>query len=126
MSKSIHIVDDDVGFLKGIARLLTLHGLQVRAFSSVEEFRAQADIDEAACLILDVHLGNVSGIDLMNDLFESGSRVPVVLITASNSEQARQSGYASGCSAFLQKPVPAKVLMDAIAGATGGHHPRSW
>lgn len=125
MGKPIHIVDDDVGFLKGIARLLALHGLEVRAFSSAEAFQAQDDIDGAACLILDVNLGSVSGIDLMTELFRSGARIPVILITASNSELTRQAGYASGCSVFLQKPVPAKILLDAIGDATGGARLRS-
>ena len=115
--KQIHIVDDDPGFLKGIGRLLAAHGLDVRMFSSAEDFRTHADPNDAACLILDIHLGSTSGIDLMQALFQSGATTPVVLVTASDSEHTRQAAFAAGCSAFLQKPVSGKVLLDAIRNA---------
>jgi FixJ family two-component response regulator len=115
--KPIHIVDDDLGFLKGIERLLGAHGLPVRTFSSAEEFLAHADPSEALCLILDIHLGGLSGIELMRELQQSGSKTPVVLITANDNEQMRRAALASGCSAFLQKPVSAKVLLDAVREA---------
>ena len=117
--KPIHIVDDDLGFLKGIERLLTVHGLPVRTFSSADELHARADPNEAACLILDVHLGAVSGIDLMHELRRSGTTTPIVLITANDNEQTRRAALASGCSAFLQKPVSAKVLMEAVRNVVG-------
>ena len=120
VAKPIHIVDDDVGFLKGIERLLAAHGLEVRTFSSAEEFQAEADPDDAACLILDIHLGEVSGIQLMQEILQSGAKPPVVLITANDSERTRREAWAAGCSAFLQKPVSAKVLMDAVRSVTEG------
>jgi FixJ family two-component response regulator len=118
-ARPIHVVDDDQGFLRGIERLLAVHGLTVRTFSSVDEFHAQADPDEAACLILDIHLGDVSGIDLMHELRQSGTTTPIVLITANDNEQVRRAALASGSSAFLQKPVSAKVLMEAVRNVVG-------
>lgn len=118
-TKPIHIVDDDLGFLRGIEHLLVAFGLEVRAFSSAEEFRALANPREAACLILDIHLGSISGIDLMRELFQSGTRPPIVLITASDSEHVRRAAMEAGCGAFLQKPVSAKVLLDAVRKLAG-------
>lgn len=122
--KQIHIVDDDLGFLKGIERLLAVHGLPVRTFSSAEEFLALADPKDALCLILDIHLGSTSAIELMQELRQSGNETPVVLITANDNELTRRAALASGCSAFLQKPVSAQVLMDAVrhAADAGARH----
>ena len=115
--KPIHVVDDDLGFLKGIERLLVAHDLQVKTFDSAEEFRSQADPNEAACLILDIHLGSISGVELMRELSRRGAVTPVILITASDNECVRQAALAAGCSDFLQKPFSAVVLMDAIRKA---------
>ena len=117
--KQIYVVDDDSGFLKGIERLLRLHGLEVRTFSSVEEFEAEADPTEAACLILDVHLDGISGIELLGRLNRSGSRMPVVLVTGQGSDVTRRAAAAAGCSAYLEKPFSGRVLMDALVEAVG-------
>lgn len=123
--KPVHIVDDDLGVLKGIERLLSAHGLPVRTFSSAEEFLALADPSEAQCLILDIHLGGISGIELMQELRRSESKTPVVLITANDNELTRRAALASGCSAFLQKPVSAKVLLGALRKvADAPRHPQ--
>jgi len=113
-AKPVHVVDDDLGVLKGIARLLSAHGLPVRTFSSAEEFLALADPSEASCLILDIHLGGLSGIELMQELRRSASKTPVVMITANDSEPIRRAAFASGCSAFLQKRVSAQALLGAV------------
>lgn len=118
-AKPIHILDDDVYYLKAMTRLLGVHGLQVRAFSSAEEFQAQAYLDEASCLILDVHLGTASGIDILLELVRSGVTTPIVVITASDSEAIRQAAVEGGCDAYLQKPVSAKVLLDVLRSVAG-------
>jgi FixJ family two-component response regulator len=115
----IHVVDDDPGFLKGIERLLNAYGLEVRTFSSAEEFQADADPNEPACLIVDIHLTGMSGIELLSRLYRSGPRIPVVLVTASDSEVTRRAAMTAGCDAYLQKPFPSSVLMQALADAVG-------
>lgn len=119
VGKPVHVVDDDVGFLKGMERLLSAHGLDVVTFSSAEAFQARANPDEASCLILDIHLGNTSGIDLMLSLLRSGSRIPVVLVTANDTDRIRRAAHAAGCKAFLQKPFPANALIDAVRSVAG-------
>ena len=124
----IHIVDDDVGFLKGIQRLLSVHGFTVRAFSSGEDFEERADPNEADCLILDVHMGRLSGIELTEKLLRSGCKAPVVLVTANDSDHIREAASNAGCSAFLQKPIPANMLIATLtrlaSGASGSVHAR--
>ena len=117
--KLIHVVDDDRGFRKGIERVLTAHGMEVRTFSSAEEFQADADLDEAVCIILDIHLTGMSGIELLSRLTRSGRRIPVVLVTASDSEVTRRAAMSAGCDAYLQKPFPSRLLMAALAEAIG-------
>ncbi len=113
-AKPIHILDDDVDHLKAMERLLAVHGLQVKAFSSAEEFQAQANLDDASCLILDIHLGATSGIDILLELVQSGATTPIVVVTASDSEAVRRAAIQGGCDAYLQKPVPAKVLLSVL------------
>ena len=91
--KPIHIVDDDVDYLRAMERLLVVHGLQVRAFSSAEEFQAQAD--------------------------QSGVTTPIVIVTASDSESVRLAAIQGGCGAYLQKPVSARVLLDVLRSVAG-------
>lgn len=116
----IHIIDDDIGFLKGIQRLLTVHGLAVRAFSSGEDFEERGNPDEADCLILDVHLGPLSGIELTEKLLRSGCKTPVVLITANDSDHIRKAASNAGCSAFLQKPITANMLIGTLRSLASG------
>ncbi len=113
------VVDDDTGFLRGMERLFTAHGVEVGTFSSAEDFRARAKPDEASCLILDVHLGSASGIDLMLSLVSSGTRTPVVLVTARETDRVHRAARAAGCKAVLQKPFPAKTLIDAVRSVAG-------
>ncbi len=115
----IHIVDDDLGFLKGIQRLLTAHGFAVKAFSSGEDFEKRADPQEADCLILDVHMGHLSGIELTERLIRSGCKAPVVLITANDSDHVREAASNAGCCAFLQKPIPADILIGTLRSIAG-------
>ena len=117
--KSVYVVDDDPDILKSIGRLLRALGFGVQAFSSAEEFWARADPKDAVCLILDIHLGSTSGIDLRRQLSQLGSAVPVIFITGKDSEATRKAAMQVGCSAYLPKPFSAKALVDGINIALG-------
>ncbi|MEW9837871.1 response regulator transcription factor [Mesorhizobium marinum] len=119
----IQILDDDVSFLRAIERLLVTLGFDVTTFSTVEDFWARANPNRAACLILDAHLGTASGIDLMRDLFKSGIMTPVLLVTGRDSEQLRRMAAEAGCIAYLQKPVSANTLMQAVRKALALRRP---
>ena len=118
--KVIFVVDDDPDMLRSLARLLKAHGFETRAFPSAEAFLAQADQADATCLILDIQLGGVSGIELRRELSRSGSPVPVVFITANDNEATERAAIEAGCVAFLSKPFTARALLDAVGKAHGG------
>jgi FixJ family two-component response regulator len=112
---TILVVDDDPGFRKGIVRLLKAKGFRVRSFSSAEELQADGGLDHAACLILDIHLGGISGIELQHQQRRSGSKVPVIFVTGRGDDATEAAALAVGCVAYLEKPCAAKALMDAVS-----------
>lgn len=115
--KLVHVVDDDYEFLQGIQRLLVAHGLRVETYSSPEAYQLEADPYEAVCLLLDIHLGGVSGIDFLGQLSQSGVSTSVVFMTADDRDQTRRAALSAGCAAFLQKPFSGTMLMEAVQQA---------
>jgi len=118
-TKTIAVVDDDPSMLRGIVRLLSAHGFGTQAFASAEAFLGDVGASTAACLILDIHLGGMSGIELRRRLTASGSRLPVIFITAVDDEATREEAIAAGCIACLRKPFASNLLIGAIKEATG-------
>jgi CheY-like chemotaxis protein len=112
--RTIAVIDDNTSMLKGLSRLLSAHGFEVQTYSSAELFLeclAKCDVD---CLLLDVHLGGISGIDLQRLLTLSGTDLPVIFMTGIDSEATRQEAFDAGCVAYLRKPFSANLLIDAI------------
>ncbi len=115
--KVVGIVDDDPSMLKAAGDLLDAHGFATRKYASAEEF-LNCDVGaQVDCLLLDIHLGGMSGIDLNRHLKAEGSRLPVIFMTALDDEVARQEALSVGCVACLRKPFAARQLMDAIGNA---------
>ncbi len=84
--RTIAVVDDNPSMLQGLNRLLSAHGFDVRTFASAEAF-LEADAGcEADCLLLDIHLGGISGIDLQRQLVASGKELPVIMMPAIDNE----------------------------------------
>jgi FixJ family two-component response regulator len=102
-----------------VGRFLSACGYEARTFASAEAFQA-ADQGEASCLVLDVQLGGMTGIELSRELLKSGSPVPVVFITANHSVATERAAVEAGCIAYLTKPFTTKALMDAISKALAG------
>jgi FixJ family two-component response regulator len=111
---TIAVIEDDPSMLQGLIRLLSAHGFRVEKFTSAESFLDDVATCEAKCLIIDIHLGGISGIDLRRQLAASGSDLPVIFMTAIDSEATRQDALDAGCIAYLRKPFLAKLLIDAI------------
>jgi FixJ family two-component response regulator len=116
--KTIAIVDDDKGTLDAIGFLLDAHGFEVRPFDSAEAFLERDAGDQVDCLLLDIHLGGLSGIDLQRRLVASGSTLPVIFMTGLDDAATRGEALGAGCVAYLQKPVLARLLIDAIHKGT--------
>ena len=116
----VFVVDDDLGMLKGLKRLLRHHGYDCVVFSSAEEFRNHDDFDSACCVVLDINLNNESGIDLRYRLSAAGISLPVIYITANDSHSVHMAALESGCIAYLTKPFSAKSLIEPIEQASAG------
>jgi FixJ family two-component response regulator len=112
--RTIAVVDDNPSMLQGLNRLLSTHGFRVRTFASAEAFLAAYVECEADCLLLDIHLSGISGIDLQRQLLASGRELPVIMMTAIDNEVTRQEAFDAGCVAYLKKPFLSKLLIDAI------------
>jgi FixJ family two-component response regulator len=112
--KFVFLVDDDPAVLRCLQRLLKVHGFSAQAFSSAEAFCASANFDEGLCLVLDIDLPGMSGIELSRRLAASGSTLPVIFITGNDAEPVRKNAIEAGCLAYLSKPFPAQLLLDAI------------
>lgn len=115
--KLVVVVDDDKTMLKSLERLLNASGFDTEVFCSAEAFLARADAREANCLVLDIHLGGMSGIELRRRLTQSGSTVPVIFMTAFDDESTHEKAVEAGCIACLHKPFPARSLIGAIETA---------
>ena len=112
------VIDDDASLLRALRRLLDATGFRVETFSSAEQF-LESDHRKADCLILDVHLGGLSGLDLQERLAKSGVNTPVVIITAHDEPSTRERAQRAGAVAYLRKPFDDDTLIDAILRSIG-------
>ena len=103
------VVDDNAGLLKSVARLLAHHGIDSRTFASAEALLESDSVQTATCLLLDIHLGGISGIELQRRLAASGSKWPVIFMTANDDEATRNEAMDAGCIAYLRKPFAGQV-----------------
>jgi FixJ family two-component response regulator len=111
------VVDDNASILKSVARLLARHGIDSRTFTSAEALLEGGGVQTATCLLLDIHLGGISGIELQRRLAASGSKSPVIFMTANDDQATRNEAMDAGCIAYLRKPFAGQVLLDAIGKA---------
>jgi len=116
--KVIAIVDDEQTMLKAIVRLLTARGFAPQGFVSAEALLDSAAVKEATCLVLDIHLGGMSGIELRRRLNAVRSKLPVIFITAVDEEGVQKEAMDVGCVACLRKPFDGSLLIAAIDKAT--------
>ena len=116
-SSLVAVVDDDASVRRALTRLLQSAGLQVVAYASASEFLDAEHSIDPECGIFDIHLGGMSGLELLSRLRESGDDLPVLIITAHDDAQARAAAAQAGCVAYLCKPLDAKVLLDEVATA---------
>jgi len=119
ISRLISIVDDDPLVREGLISLMRSAGFATQAFASAEEFLSLAHPDDIACLILDVGLPGISGLDHQSHLTStvSNHRTPVIFMTARDDEVTRQRALKGGAVDFLHKPVRREALLNAIHSA---------
>jgi len=110
----IHIVDDDEPIRKALVRLVRSLGMEARTFHSAKEFLDQEDLSEVRCMLLDVQLPGMSGLDLYEHMVAAGMDVPVIFITAHPSETSRSRARMLDAVAYLEKPFDEQCLLSAI------------
>ena len=111
----VYIVDDDASMRRSLGRLLTLSNWQVRMFDSAEAFLKEADALPDGCLVLDIQLGGMTGLDLIVLLAERGFRLPVIAMSGFHDESMEREAIRLGARAFLHKPFEPQILLDTIA-----------
>lgn len=115
--QTVFVVDDDASLLRAMQRLLRSFDYDVHSFQSAESFLAHHARVTKACLLLDIFLPGMSGVDLYASLAASGRSMPTVLMTARDDESTRNLVAEVGATAILYKPFDEEVLLDAIARA---------
>jgi FixJ family two-component response regulator len=113
----VAIIDDDEAVREGLERLLAARGYETEVYASAEEFIAAAKASKAACLVLDIQLGDISGVELARHLSSIGLTFPIIFMTGSQSEEIRKQALEFGCIAFLIKPFRCEPLFDAVRKA---------
>ena len=120
-SPLIAIVDDDPSILQAFGRLLTASGYRVQLFNSAYAFQATPESGNAACVLLDIDLGaGESGLDLGTTLAAAGHAPPIIFITGRIKPEIRRRAEEIGCVAFLEKPIPAELLLATVRRAASG------
>ena len=110
----VFILDDDESVCRALVRLMKSVGYDVQAYSSPEDFLDQVSQNICDCLILDVRMPRVDGLEVQDRLRASGAQIPVVFITAHEDAAAREQAMKAGAVAFIQKPFEDEVLLDAV------------
>jgi FixJ family two-component response regulator len=113
----VYIIDDDAGVRSAMQRLLKSIGLRSEAFAAANDFLQRTPHDGPSCLILDVRLPGMSGLDLQRKLLEAGIQIPIIFITAHGDIPMSVRAMKSGAVEFLTKPFRDQDLLDAIQQA---------
>jgi FixJ family two-component response regulator len=113
----VFVVDDDASFRRSTERLIRLAGFEVRAFSSGAEFLSAKRLDRPSCLVLDVRMPGVSGIDVQRELTKAGIVMPIIFVTGHGDIPMSVQAIKAGAVEFLTKPFREKKLLDAIEQA---------
>jgi FixJ family two-component response regulator len=116
----VAVVDDDPSVCRSFARLLRAAGIQPVTYASAEAFLADRKRPQFDCMVFDVQLGGMSGIQLATTLAAEGSRAPVIYITAHDDSETRLSAQATGCEAYFRKNDSGADVLEAIRRLTDG------
>lgn len=116
---NIYIVDDEPSICTAYARLVRSAKMQPHTFASVAELLGAEFSDKNACVISDIQMPGMSGLDLPALLTRAGHRLPVIFVTAHDTPEIRARAQNVGAAAYFRKPVDDQALLDAIAWALG-------
>jgi FixJ family two-component response regulator len=110
----ISVVDDDDSVREAIYDLMDCMGLRTEVFSSAEDFLNSGDLRDTTCLIVDVRMPGMSGLELQSHLNAAGFRIPIIFISAHDDGEAKSRALGAGAIDFLKKPFSEDALLGAI------------
>jgi len=113
----VRVVDDDASFLTAVARLLRASGLAARTFASVADFLAGAELDMPGCVLVDLQMPGLSGLDLQEALAKAGHRLPVIFLSGHADIPTTVKAMRRGAEDFLTKRAPKEELLEAVRRA---------
>src|SRR5882762_1126777 len=113
----VAIVDDDASLCKALSRLLSAAGISSMAYESAEAFLGDGKEPDPDCLILDIQLGGMSGLDLQKSLAAIGREIPVIFITAHDEPELAARAEGCGCVAYLRKTDPGHLVLETVQRA---------
>jgi FixJ family two-component response regulator len=119
----ISIVDDDFSVGRSTQRLLRCSGFRAAAFTSAEDFLQSGRVRETDCLLLDVRMPGMDGLELQRRLGENNRQIPIIFLSARASEEEERRALEAGAADFLRKPVSKEKLMQAILAAFENPNP---
>ena len=115
----VAVVDDDESVRKALRRLLRAANLDADAFASGQDFIDSLAAQVPDCIVLDLHMPGMNGMDVQQQLARSGLQLPIVVITGHDEPLARSQCLSAGAAAYLRKPLDDEALLDAIHRAAG-------
>ena len=118
----VYVVDDDPSVREALVRLLRAAGLEVQSFASAVEFLDHDRPDSPGCLILDIKMPKLSGLDLQDRLAEDDSFLPIIFITGHGTVPTSVRAFKAGAMDFLEKPFGEGQLLEAVCAAIERHH----
>lgn len=113
----VAVVEDDESYRAAVGRLLKSAGFPVRTFGSAEDFLQSGQQHETGCLIADIRMPGMSGLDLQNRLKDEHCQIPTIFITAHGDEKMRLQAMRGGAVKFLVKPFDGGILLDGVRAA---------
>lgn len=119
---TIAVVDDDPSVLKALARLLGARSFDARTFLSARQFLASLTDGRPDCLILDLQMPEMTGLELQRDLSDNGVYIPTIVITARDETGLRERCQSAGAVAYLSKPIDSERLFAALHAANANPH----
>ena len=114
---TVHVVDDDASFLRAVSRLLAASGFAVRAHRSASDFLAQFDADAPGCVVADLQMPGLNGLDLQSALARTRNPLPLLFLTGHGDIASTVRAMREGAEDFLEKRAPKEALLDAVQRA---------
>ena len=119
-ARTIAVIDDDLRVLESLINLLASCGYEAKGYGSAEEFLELGGLQKSSCVITDVEMRQMSGMDLLHHINSTANSLPVVIITGKPSEKSESFYLEKGAVGFFRKPVDGDALVDLLKGLYKG------